>query len=137
MREIFRITAEHLRRSEGGAGRTILRGTPVAPGRAVGRARVIAGPEALVTLHAGEILVCEATTPSWTPAFATIAGCVCNVGGSLTHAAIVSREYGVPCVTGTLRGTELIATGDLVEVDGGAGRVRVLKRRAASPHASR
>lgn len=126
MREIFGITAEHLHRSEGGgAGATILRGMAVAPGRALGRARVVAGPDALATVEPGEILVCEATTPSWTPTFATIAGCVCNVGGSLTHAAIVSREYGVPCVTAVPDATTLIATGALVEVDGTEGVVVV------------
>ena len=114
-----------------------LEGIAASAGIARGLARVIRTPAELGQLRPREVIVCEATTPSWTPAFAAAAACVCDQGGSLTHAAIVSREYGVPCVTGTARATELIATGDLVEVDGGAGRVRVLKRRAPSPHASR
>lgn len=116
---------------------TELEGIAASTGIARGLARVIRTPAELGQLRPREVIVCEATTPSWTPAFAAAAACVCDQGGSLTHAAIVSREYGVPCVTGTRRATELIATGDLVEVDGGAGRVRVLKRRAPSPRASR
>ena len=114
-----------------------LEGIAASTGVARGLARVIRTPADLGQLVPREVIVCEATTPSWTPAFAAAAACICDQGGSLTHAAIVSREYGIPCVTGTTRATELIATGDLVEVDGAAGRVRVLKRRAAPPRASR
>ena len=83
----------------------------------------------LFVLEEGEILVCEATSPNWTPAFALIAGCVCDGGGSLTHAAIVSREYGIPCVVGTSVATSRIRTGDLVEVDGTKGTVTILEPR--------
>ena len=69
--------------------------------RTPGRARVMVSATELFDLEEGEILVCEATSPNWTPAFAIIAACVCDGGGSLTHAAIVSREYGIPCVVGT------------------------------------
>ena len=55
----------------------------------------------------GEILVCGGTTTEWTPAFGIIAACVCDTGGSLTHAAIVSREYGIPCVVGTAIATQV------------------------------
>jgi pyruvate,water dikinase len=75
-------------------------------------------------------LVCEGTSPSWTPAFAKIAACVCDTGGSLSHAAVISREYGVPSVLGTAIATKLIREGDLVEVDGSKGEVRVLERAA-------
>jgi pyruvate,water dikinase len=76
----------------------------------------------------GEILVCEATSPNWTPAFSKIAACVCDGGGTLTHASIISREYRIPCVVGVGLATQTIADGDLVEVDGGRGRVTVLER---------
>jgi len=111
----------------------VLEGLPASAGVARGPARVLHGATELHRIEPGEILVCEATTPNWTPAFAKIAACVCDAGGSLTHAAIVSREYRIPCVTGTAVATARIRTGDLVEVDGTAGRVRVLSRADARP----
>lgn len=104
-----------------------LRGLGAAPGRAQGRARVLHGPQELHRVEAGEVLVCEGTSPSWTPAFTKIAACVCDQGGTLAHASIISREYRVPCVVGTAVATRVIADGDLVDVDGSAGTVTVLK----------
>jgi phosphohistidine swiveling domain-containing protein len=123
LREIFGVSGAALSGSESGA---VLQGLAAAPGHARGRARVVRGPDELDDLRQGDVLVCEATTPAWTPAFATIAACVCNAGGSLTHAAIVGREFGIPCVTAVPQATERIATGTLVEVDGDAGRVRIV-----------
>ncbi len=80
----------------------------------------------LHTVQPGEVLVCGGTTTEWTPAFGIILACVCDTGGSLTHAAIVSREYGIPCVVGTAVATTMIKTGDRVRVDGRAGTVQVL-----------
>src|SRR5690606_7379130 len=97
------------------------RGLGASPGKGRGRARVLHGPHDLHRILAGEILVCEGTSPSWTPAFTRIAGCVCDQGGTLAHASIISREYGVPCVVGTAVATQAIHDGDLVEVDGSAG----------------
>ena len=107
-----------------------LRGFPASTGTVTGRARVMLSATELTALEEGEILVCEATSPNWTPAFALIAGCVCDGGGSLTHAAIVSREYGIPCVVGCSVATSRIRTGDLVEVDGAKGTVTILERAA-------
>ncbi|HLS56341.1 MAG TPA: PEP-utilizing enzyme, partial [Zeimonas sp.] len=104
-----------------------LRGLGAAPGRAQGRARVLHGPQELHRVEAGEVLVCEGTSPSWTPAFTKIAACVCDQGGTLAHASIISREYRVPCVVGTAVATRVIADGDLVDVDGSHGTVTVLK----------
>ena len=104
-----------------------LRGLGAAPGRASGRARVLHGPQDLHRVQAGEVLVCEGTSPSWTPAFTKIAACVCDQGGTLAHASIISREYRVPCVVGTAVATRVIADGDLVDVDGSAGTVTVLR----------
>jgi phosphohistidine swiveling domain-containing protein len=73
----------------------------------------------------GDILVCGGTTTEWTPVFGIIGACVCDTGGSLTHAAIVSREYGIPCVVGTAIATQAIKTGDRIRVDGRAGTVHV------------
>ena len=104
-----------------------LRGLGAAPGRARGRARVLHGPQDLHRVQAGEVLVCEGTSPSWTPAFTKIAACVCDQGGTLAHASIISREYRVPCVVGTAVATRVIVDGDLLDVDGSAGTVTVLK----------
>ncbi|MCL4184595.1 MAG: hypothetical protein KJ011_14225 [Burkholderiaceae bacterium] len=104
-----------------------LRGLGAAPGRAQGRARVLHGPQDLHRVEAGEVLVCEGTSPSWTPAFTKVAACVCDQGGTLAHASIISREYRVPCVVGTAVATRVIADGDLVDVDGNTGTVIVHK----------
>ncbi len=105
-----------------------LEGMGVSSGVARGRARVLASADDIEQVQRGEVLVCEATSPSWTPAFDRIAAAVCDAGGMLTHAAIVSREYGLPCVCAVLDATALIHTGDLLLVDGDLGVVRVLER---------
>ena len=103
-----------------------IRGFPAAKGVAEGVARVITTVTDLHTVQPGEVLVCGGTTTEWTPAFGIILACVCDTGGSLTHAAIVSREYGIPCVVGTAVATTMIKTGDRVRVDGRAGTIQVL-----------
>jgi pyruvate,water dikinase len=112
--------------SAGGGQTAEIRGFPAAKGVVEGVARVITTVTDLHTVLPGEILVCGGTTTEWTPAFGIIAACVCDTGGSLTHAAIVSREYGIPCVVGTAVATVAIKTGDRVRVDGRAGTVLVL-----------
>ncbi|MDI3313838.1 MAG: PEP-utilizing enzyme [Mycobacterium sp.] len=104
-----------------------LHGVPAAGGRARGPVRVLSNADNLHRIEPGEVLVCESTSPNWTPAFAKIAGCVCDEGGSLSHAAIVGREYGVPTVTAVGLGTALIRDGDEVEVDGSAGDVIIYR----------
>jgi pyruvate, water dikinase len=111
---------------------TVLTGFAASAGKVQGVARVLHGATELYELEPGEILVCEATSPNWTPAFAIIGACVCDGGGSLTHAATVSREYGIPCVVGTSMATSRIKTGDRIEVDGTKGTVTILER-AAEP----
>ncbi len=104
-----------------------LTGVPASKGKARGKARVFNNADNLHTLETGEILVCESTSPNWTPAFAKIAACVCDGGGMLSHAAIVGREYGVPTVTAVGLATVVIEDGDEVEVDGDTGTVTVYK----------
>lgn len=106
---------------------TTLTGVAASAGKVKGKARVLHSAGELHRIQPGEILVCEATSPNWTPAFAKIAACVCDGGGTLTHASIISREYRIPCVVGVGLATQAIATGDEVEVDGTAGRVVVFK----------
>jgi phosphohistidine swiveling domain-containing protein len=112
--------------ASGTGGVAEIRGFPAAKGVVEGVARVITTVGDLHLVEPGEILVCGGTTTEWTPAFGIIAACVCDTGGSLTHAAIVSREYGIPCVVGTAIATQVIKTGDRVRVDGRAGTVQVL-----------
>jgi phosphohistidine swiveling domain-containing protein len=112
--------------SSGVSGVTEIRGFPAAKGVVEGVARVITTVGDLHLVEPGEILVCGGTTTEWTPAFGIITACVCDTGGSLTHAAIVSREYGIPCVVGTAIATQVVKTGDRIRVNGRAGTVQVL-----------
>ncbi len=95
-------------------------------GTAEGPARVVLDVERLGELRQGEILIAPVTSPSWTPVFGTIAAAVSDIGGIMSHAAIVSREYGLPAVVGTGNATSRIKTGDRVRVDGNAGTVTIL-----------
>ena len=106
----------------------ILRGVPAASGKATGLARIIKDSEDLYQIRDSEILICRIVAPSWAPVFSRIAAAVSDVGGIMAHSAIISREYGLPSVVGTGFATANIHTGDLVEVDGDAGTVRVLER---------
>jgi phosphohistidine swiveling domain-containing protein len=114
--------------SEAAAEGSTISGLAVSPGVALGRARVVLDPLAGEPLQPGEILVCETTDPSWTSLFLVAAGLVIDVGGALSHGAILARELGVPCVIKSRIGTQVLRTGDLLRVDGDAGRVEVLKR---------
>ena len=132
MIEVFGLSGHFLEtlrgRADSGSGSEVveIRGFPAAKGVVEGVARVVTTVGDLHTVLPGEVLVCGGTTTEWTPAFGIIAACVCDTGGSLTHAAIVSREYGIPCVVGTAVATTTIKTGDRVRVDGRAGTVQVL-----------
>ncbi len=124
--EIFGITDEFLQRMKSGAGSgRQLSGVPASSGVARGTARVLRSPDELHLLRQGDVLVCVGTTPTWTPAFTKISACVCDGGGTLTHASVVSREYRVPCVVGTGLATQMIKDGDEVTVDGDKGLVIV------------
>ena len=105
-----------------------IQGSPGSSGIVEGRARVLKSVEQLVELQAGEILVATTTSPSWAPSFVKIAGAITDVGGPMCHAAIVCREYGLPTVVGTGKGTQLIKTGDLIRMDGDTGLVTILER---------
>lgn len=109
-----------------GGDRRVLEGVAASPGVAEGRARVILSPAQLSEVEAGEVLVCPITAPSWAPVFTKIVAAVSDIGGIMAHAAIVSREYGLPAVVGTGFGTTSIKTGQRVRVDGTRGVVTVL-----------
>jgi pyruvate,water dikinase len=108
-----------------------LLGLAASPGAAEGVARVVHQVEELDQLEDGEILVCPLTAPSWSIVFARIAAAVSDGGGIMSHAAIVSREYGLPAVVATGVGTRVLHTGDRLRVDGGTGVVTILERAAA------
>jgi phosphohistidine swiveling domain-containing protein len=101
----------------------VLEGLGVSPGIAEGPARVILGPDGIPDIEPGEILVCPTTDPSWAPAMLIATALVIDVGGALSHGAIVARELGVPCVINTGTGTTVLRTGDQLKVDGTSGRV--------------
>ncbi|MDX6378968.1 MAG: rifampicin phosphotransferase [Gaiellaceae bacterium] len=104
----------------------VVTGTAGSGGTATGVARVVRSLEDAARLKPGDVLVAETTAPSWTPLFAVACAVVTDTGGILSHCAVVAREYAIPAVVGTADGTVAIADGDLIEVDGDAGTVRVL-----------
>lgn len=110
----------------GDDGSADLRGFAASPGVAEGPARLISSPDEIGDLLEGEILVASITAPSWAPVFAKIAAAVTDIGGMMSHAAIVCREYGLPAVTGTAFGTRDITNGTRLRVDGSSGTVTIL-----------
>jgi pyruvate,water dikinase len=106
-----------------GAG-TVLTGLGVSSGTARGRVRVVTDPEA-DGFDVDDVLVCEITDPSWASIMAIAAAIVIDVGGPISHGAIVARELGIPCVVATGDGTRRLRDGDQVIVDGQAGTVTV------------
>ncbi len=108
------------------AGETV-QGVPGCPGTARGIARVVLDPSDPTVLEPGDILVAPMTDPAWTPLFVPAAGVVVDVGAALSHAIIVSRELGIPCVVSATDATRKIPDGALIEVNGDTGAVTVLE----------
>jgi pyruvate,water dikinase len=102
-----------------------LQGVAASSGQATGKARVVRSVIELSQVVEGEILVCPMTEPSWSPIFSTIKAAVSDIGGIMSHSAIISREYGLPAVVGTGNGTTRIKTGDTITVDGTNGLVTI------------
>jgi pyruvate,water dikinase len=103
-----------------------IRGAGASPGLVRGPARVTLGQEDFGRIQPGDVIVCPSSNPSWVPLFSIAAALVTDTGGVLSHAAVVAREFGLPAVVGTRDGTKRIADGQIVEVDGAAGIVRLL-----------
>jgi phosphoenolpyruvate synthase/pyruvate phosphate dikinase len=122
------VVAGAYRRDDVPAGALI--GVPVSGGTVEGRARVILDM-ADADLEAGDILVTAYTDPSWTPLFVTIRGLVTEVGGLMTHGAVIAREYGLPAVVGVEQATRLIRDGQRIRVHGTDGYVEILPTRYA------
>jgi phosphohistidine swiveling domain-containing protein len=103
-----------------------LNGVGVCGGRVRGRVRIV-GPETIDDLEPGEVLVAEATDVGYTAAFSYAAAVVTELGGPMSHAAVVAREFGIPCVVDAQDATRRLPPGALVEVDGDGGEIRVLE----------
>ena len=103
-----------------------LTGMAASPGIAEGMARVVRSPDELELLQEGDILVAPVTAPSWAPVFGKVRATVTDIGGIMSHAAIVCREYRLPAVTGTGSASTRITTGRRIRVDGAAGTVTLL-----------
>ena len=103
-----------------------VKGYAASPGVVEGTARVLKNVNEIGDLKDGEILVCPITAPSWGPVFGKIKAAVSDIGGTMSHAAIVAREYGMPAVVGTGTATKIIKTGDKIRVDGDRGIVTIL-----------
>jgi phosphohistidine swiveling domain-containing protein len=104
----------------------VLTGAAASAGRVTGQARVVLSTAEIADFEPGEILVAPQTDPSWAPLFMVAAGVVVDTGALNSHAMIVSRELGIPCVAGLQGATQRIETGTWLEVDGTTGAVRVL-----------
>ena len=96
-------------------------GTPACPGRVTGPARVITHISEADTIRPGEILVTMSTDIGWSPHFPVLAGVVTELGGLISHGAVVAREYGLPCLVGVTGATQTFSTGDLVTLDAERG----------------
>ena len=105
-------------------GPGVLVGTPASSGTVTATARVILDPTG-ARLAPGEILVAPSTDPGWTPLFLTAAGLVMEMGGAMSHGAVVAREYGIPAVVGVARAIERITTGQQITIDGAAGTITI------------
>lgn len=103
-------------------------GHPSSRGVAEGRAVVVPSVEKIKDIKLGDILVCLATSPDWTPVFPIIKGVASDQGSPMAHHAVYAREYGIPCVTGAWGVSQLIKTGDRIRVNGDKGLVEILKK---------
>ncbi len=109
-----------------GADSNEIRGFAASSGVVEGPARLVRSVQEISKLQPGDILVCQVTNPTWTPVFQKIAAAVSDIGGSMSHAAIVAREFGLPAVVGTGSATTRIRDGQRIRVDGGRGIVTLL-----------
>ena len=123
---ISEVPRKGANKAEKAAKGTILTGAAASTGIVEGVARVITGTDAISDFQPGEILVAPQTDPSWTPLFMVASAVIVDTGSMGSHAMIVARELGIPCVAGLPKATEMIGTGTRVRVDGAAGTVEIL-----------
>ncbi|WKZ25857.1 MAG: phosphoenolpyruvate synthase [bacterium] len=101
----------------------ILKGIPASPGVGTGVVKILKSPKEIDKIKSGDILVAPMTSPDYVPAMKKASAIVTNEGGMTSHAAIVSREMGIPCVVGTKEGTKILKDGDYVTVNGASGEI--------------
>jgi pyruvate,water dikinase len=104
----------------------VVDGIAASSGRYTGPVRVVRHEAELEKVQPGDVLVCPATSPAWSPVFGSIGALVTDTGGILSHAAIIAREFAIPTVVATGNATDLFLDGQAVTVDGDAGRVEAL-----------
>jgi pyruvate, water dikinase len=128
VRMLWGVTAETLATwaATAAGGGSEIHGYAASPGVTEGLARVLTSVNDIGQIRDGEILVCPVTAPSWAPVFGKIKAAVSDIGGTMSHAAIVAREYGMPAVVGTGHATKRIRTGQRIRVDGSHGVVMIL-----------
>ena len=114
-------------------GEADLFGIGACPGVSEGPARLVSDISELNTVQEGEILVVDTVWTTWTPVFSRIKGLVTNIGGTLSHAAIVAREYDVPAVLATREATKKVRTGQWLRVDGARGTVKIFPEGPDNP----
>ena len=102
---------------------TTLKGTPASPGSATGPAAVVTGPDEFSAVSEGAIVIARATNPMWTQIFSRIGGIIVENGSTISHAAIVAREYGIPAVVGVPGATEAFNNGEMIIIDGETGTI--------------
>jgi len=127
---LWGITRESLNawlEADGGDTGNEIKGFAASYGVVEGTARIVKSVEEISRLQTGDILVCQVTNPTWAPIFQKISAAVSDIGGSMSHAAIVAREYGLPAVVGTGNATSRIRDGQRIRVDGGRGTVTLLQ----------
>jgi pyruvate,water dikinase len=127
---LWGITRENLDAwlsADSGANSNEIKGFAASSGVVEGPARIVKSVDEISRLQQGDILVCQITNPTWAPIFQTIVAAVSDIGGSMSHAAIVAREYGLPAVVGTGNATSRIKDGQRIRVDGGRGIVTILQ----------
>lgn len=106
---------------------TQLKGLPASPGVIEGIAKYVQSPAEFDSIQKGDILVCKMTNPAWVVSFSKISGLVTDTGGATSHPAVVSREFGIPCVVGTTKATRTIKSGMRIRVNGSTGIVDILE----------
>jgi phosphohistidine swiveling domain-containing protein len=123
---IFRAMRSEMGSTGSSGDSQALKGEAGSPGVVRGIAKIVHTLAEAGKLQPGDVLVTERTMPPWTPLFATAAAVVTDIGGVLSHCAIVAREYHIPAVVGTGRATKTLHDGQILEVDGNTGTVRIL-----------
>ena len=121
-----RVSIHKLLTSARDQSEAILQGIAGCAGKARGRARVVLDPSDPGALGPGDVLIAPITDPSWTPLFVPAEAVVVDVGAVMSHAVIVSRELGIPCVVSAIGATTSIPDGAEIEVDGNAGTVTII-----------